>query len=335
MSQIMHRIATVFALLLLIPLNASAGVVIKMATLAPEGSTWHKGLRQMGEEWKTISGGEVELKIYAGGVVGNETVMLRKMRIGQLHGGALTNLGLLEIDPGPQVINTPMLIRTYPELDHVMATMAPKFEQRIQDNGYVVLSWGDAGWAHLFTREPLTNPDDVGKLKIFAWEGDPGAVEMYQKGGFKPVVVAATDILPSLQSGLLDSFPSSPLAALAMQWFGLTPNMLDVPWAPLMGAVIVKKEAWEAIPAELRPKLLESARRVSAGIQSQIRKQDGKAVEVMKKYGLKVNTVDDATYQRWVQKSEAIYPIVREKIVPAEVFDETKRLVDEYRSQNK
>ena len=190
-----------------------------MATLAPEGSTWHKGLRQMGEEWKTISGGEVELKIYAGGVVGNETVMLRKMRIGQLHGGALTNLGLLEIDPGPQVINTPMLIRTYPELDHVW--------QRWHLSSKSVLKTTDMLFFHgamrvglTYLHEPLTNPDDVGTLNV-AWEGDPGAVEMYQKGGFKPVVVAATDILPSLQSGLLDSFPSSPLAA-RMQWFGLT-----------------------------------------------------------------------------------------------------------------
>jgi TRAP-type C4-dicarboxylate transport system substrate-binding protein len=334
MLSLLKRIAVLTGLSTALACSAMAGVTIKMATLAPEGSTWHKGLRKMGEEWKEISGGEVQLKIYAGGVVGNETVMLRKMRIGQLHAGAMTNLGLLEIDPGPQVINTPMLIRTYPELDHVMATMGPKFEKSIGENGYVVLSWGDAGWAHLFSKEPLTDPDDTGKLKIFAWEGDPGAVEMYRKGGFKPVIVSATDILPSLQSGLLDSFPSSPLAALAMQWFGLAPNMLDVPWAPLMGAIIVKREAWEAIPADLRPKLMASARRVSAEIQGTVRRQDGKAVEVMKKYGLKVNSVDEPTLKRWIEKSEAIYPIVREKIVPAEVFDETKRLVDEYRSQH-
>ena len=335
MPHLFHRIAAFFALLLMMPMNANAGVVLKMATLAPEGSVWHKGLMEMGEEWKTISGGEVELKIYADGNLGNETVLLRKMRIGQIHGGALTNLGLLEIDRGPQVINTPMLIRTYPELDYVMATMGPKFEERIEKNGYIVLSWGDAGWAHLFTRDPLTNPDDVGKLKIFAWEGDPAAVEMYQKGGFKPVVVSATDILPSLNSGLLDSFPSSPVAALGTQWFGLAKNMLDVPWAPLMGAVILKKEAWESIPADIRPKLLESARRVSAETQRKVRKHDVKAVEIMKVYGLKVNTVDDATYQRWVQKAETVYPIVREKIVPTDVFDETKRLVEEHRSQNK
>ena len=92
--------------------TAVAGVTIKLATLAPEGSTWHKRLRKMGDEWSEITDGEVQLKIYAGGVVGNETVMLRKMRIGQLHAGAVTNLGLLEIDPGPQVINTPILINS-------------------------------------------------------------------------------------------------------------------------------------------------------------------------------------------------------------------------------
>ncbi|MBT3222990.1 MAG: TRAP transporter substrate-binding protein DctP, partial [Proteobacteria bacterium] len=128
---------------------AAQAVTIKVATLAPEGSTWHKALREVGEEWKTITNGEVELKIYAGGVVGNETVMLRKMRIGQLHGGAITNLGLLEIDPSAQVINTPMLIRSYDELDYVVERMAPEFERRVEEKGFKILSWGDAGWVHL------------------------------------------------------------------------------------------------------------------------------------------------------------------------------------------
>ena len=314
--------------------TAVAGVTIKLATLAPEGSTWHKGLRKMGDEWSEITDGEVQLKIYAGGVVGNETVMLRKMRIGQLHAGAVTNLGLLEIDPGPQVINTPMLINSYDELDYVMATMGPVFEERIEKNGYVVLSWGDAGWAHLFSGKPLTDPAKVGDLKIFAWEGDPAAVEMYQKGGFKPVVVAATDVLPSLQSGLIDSFPSTPLGALALQWFGLAPNMLDVPWAPLMGAIIVKKDAWEAIPEQHRAAMMASARRIGDETKSQIRSQDKKAITVMKRYGLTVNTVDAATRKRWEDLAKSVHPIVREKMVPADIFDQTKALVDEHRRKN-
>ena len=313
---------------------AAQAVTIKVATLAPEGSTWHKALREVGEEWKTITNGEVELKIYAGGVVGNETVMLRKMRIGQLHGGAITNLGLLEIDPSAQVINTPMLIRSYDELDYVVERMAPEFERRVEEKGFKILSWGDAGWVHLFSKEALTDPDDVGRLKIFAWEGDPAAVEMYRKGGFKPVVVAATDVLPSLQSGLLDSFPSTPLAALAMQWFGLAPNMLDVPWAPLQGCTILTEDAWNAIPEQYHEALIESARRNGEETKDEIRRQDRKAIEVMKKYGLVVNEVDEATKQEWIKNAESVYPIVREKMVPSEIFDQTKALVDEYRAKN-
>ena len=215
-----------------------------------------------------------------------------------------------------------------------MATMGPVFEERIEKNGYVVLSWGDAGWAHLFSGKPLTDPAKVGDLKIFAWEGDPAAVEMYQKGGFKPVVVAATDVLPSLQSGLIDSFPSTPLGALALQWFGLAPNMLDVPWAPLMGAIIVKKDAWEAIPEQHRAAMMASARRIGDETKSQIRSQDKKAITVMKRYGLTVNTVDAATRKRWEDLAKSVHPIVREKMVPADIFDQTKALVDEHRRKN-
>jgi len=313
---------------------AADTTVIKLATLAPEGSTWHKGLVKMGEQWKEATNGEVQLKIYAGGVTGNETVMLRKMRIGQLHAAAITNLGLLEIDPSSQALNTPMLIMNYDELDHVMETMRPVFEKRIEDKDYVVLAWSDAGWARLFSKTPLTDPTDAGKLKIFSWEGDPGAVEMFKSAGFNPVVVAATDILPSLQSGLIDSFPTTPLGALAFQWFGLAPNMLDVPWAPLVGATVITKQAWETIPEQHRGKLREISRTTGAELKATIRKQDDKAIEVMKKYGLKVNTPTPAQRAEWEKLAAASHPIMRDKVAGPEAFDQVKSLVEEYRAKH-
>jgi len=337
MHRILNRLAGLLAVLALVVLPARAAhatVTIKLATLAPEGSTWHKALVKMGEEWSEISHGEVQLKIYAGGVVGNETVMLRKMRIGQLHAGAFTNIGLMEIDPSSQVLNTPMLIRNYGELDYVMKTMKPEFEKRIEDKGYVVLGWSDVGWAHLFSKEKITDPSQRGQLKIFAWEGDPAAVEMYQAAGFKPVVVAATDVVPSLQSGLIDSFPLPPLAALAQQWFGLAPNMLDVPWAPLLGATIINKSAWESIPEQYRPALMESARSNGQAIQAAVRRQDKKAVTVMEKYGLHVNKVDRATEHKWADIAKLTYPVVRNKMVSPEIFDHVQGLVETYRKEH-
>ena len=322
---------TLVALMLTLSSDASA-ITIKLATLAPEGSTWHKALRKLGEEWSTITNGEVEVKIYAGGVVGNETVMLRKMRIGQLHAGAITNIGLMEIDPSSQVINTPMLIRDYDELDHVMEQMRPQFEERIEAHGYKVLRWTDAGWARLFSKAPITHPSDRGSAKIFVWEGDPAAVELYQTAGFKPVVVAATDVIPSLQSGLIDAFPSTPLGALAFQWFGLAPNMLDVPWAPLLGATIISQDAWDAIPEQYHEALDEAARRNAAAIQAEIRRQDVKAVDVMKRYGLTVHPVDPSTFQAWEEIARQTHPVVRTKMVSPEVFDRVTQIIVEYRA---
>ena len=316
------------------PAAADAKVTLKLATLAPEGSTWWKSLRSLGDEWTRITDGEVEVKIYAGGVVGNETAMVRKMNIGQLHGGQMTNIGLNMYDRGPQVIQTPMLIRTNAELDHVMKGMIPTFESRLAENGIVALNWGDAGWVHLFTAEPMRLPTDAGSFKIYTYDGDPEAVKLFEAVGFNSVVLSSTDVLPSLQSGLINAFPSTRLGALALQWFALSKNMLDVPWAPLVGATVLTDAGWNAIPEEHRAECKAAAVRIGGEMSLTIRKQDGKAVGVMEKYGLSVTKVDDATRAQWNTVGEGTWDSVRGKIVPEDVFDQARGLVEEYRAAN-
>jgi TRAP-type C4-dicarboxylate transport system substrate-binding protein len=316
------------------PAHAQTPVEIKLATLAPEGSAWYKALARLAEEWHTISGGKVALKIYPGGVTGNETVMLRKMRIGQLHAGAVTNLGLSEIDPSSQVLNIPMLVRDYDELDFLMTHLRADFEKKLEENGYVVLGWSEAGWAYMFMKEAMTDPANRGKLKPFVWEGDPAAVAMYKAAGLNPVVLAATDVLPSLQSGLIDSFPTTPLAALALQWFGLAPHMLDVPWAPLLGATIIRAEAWAMVPENLRAPMLAAARRSGADIQEQIRTQDKKAIEVMQRYGLTVHKVDPATFAKWEAVAAEARKTARGQFVSAELYDRVVKLIAQHRAAN-
>ncbi|MCO4771119.1 MAG: TRAP transporter substrate-binding protein DctP [Deltaproteobacteria bacterium] len=337
----MTRRLLVHCLLLLtltvgLPTAAFAGdsVTVKWATLAPEGTTWFKALRQIGDKWQEISGGKVQVKIYAGGVVGNETAMVRKMRIGQLHGGQITNIGLVDFDPGPQAIQAPMLVRTNEELDYVMANMGGTFEERLLEKGLVVLNWGDAGWVHLFTSDAMTDPGQTGNFKIYAYDGDPEAVKLFEKFGFNPVVMTATDVLPSLQSGLINAFPSTRLGALSLQWFALSKNMLDVPWAPLMGATVISKDVWEQIPAEYHADFKKAAKDIGDATRGEIRKQDVKAVAVMKKFGLTVNSVDAATRAKWEAIGEDAAELWGSKVVPPEVFAEVKRLVAEHRAKN-
>ncbi len=329
----MMRTLLIAALLMAFAAPAQAKVTVKLATLAPEGTSWFKALRQIGDEWSRISGGEVEIKIYAGGVVGNESQMVRKMRIGQVHGGQITNVGLADFDNAAQVIQTPLLIHNNAELDHVMGAMTGTFEERLKDKGIVVLNWGDAGWVHFFTGAPMTKPSEAGNFKMYAYEGDPAAVKLFDSFGFNSVVMTATDVLPSLQSGLIDAFPSTRLGGLSLQWFALAKNMLDVPWAPLVGATVISADVWNAIPEQYHAEFMQVARKIGSDMGQTIRKQDVKAVQVMEKYGLTVHKVDDATRAAWNKLGEGTWPIVRTEMVPPEVFDAVVKHLEEFRAK--
>jgi TRAP-type C4-dicarboxylate transport system substrate-binding protein len=315
-----------------LPANAQR-VLIKMGTVAPDGSPWHQILQQMGQDWRNISGGQVELRIYPGGVLGDEPDMIQKMRIGQLQAVALSGSGLSRLEPAVACLQIPLLIDSYEELDYVRDRMAPRLEQAIEKKGYVVLNWGDAGWVHFFTKTPAKRLDDIRRMKLFIMAGDADALELYQSAGFRPVPLATTDMLPALQTGLIDAFDVPPLLAMLNQWFGVAQYMIDIKWAPLVGATIVSKKTWERIPEANRTKMLEAARTAGLRLRGEIRKMGDDAVEAMKKRGLKVITLEAATAAEWQREVEEAYPKLRGRLVAADLFDEVRRLRDEFRSK--
>lgn len=312
---------------------AAQPVLIKMGTVAPEGSPWHQILQQMGQQWQKISGGKVTLRIYPGGVLGDEPDMITKMRIGQLQAVALSGSGLSRLEPAVACLQIPMMIESYEELDYVRDRIAPRLEKLLDEKGYVVLNWGDAGWVHFFTKTPARRLDDIRKMKLFTMAGDADALELYQQAGFRPVPLATTDMMPALQTGLIEAFDVPPLLAMLNQWFGLARNMIDLKWAPLVGGTILSKKTWERVPESMRPAMLEAARSAGLRLRSEIRKMGDDAVVEMKKRGLNVITLDAATVAEWRREVEQAYPKLRGRLVPAELFDEVRRLRDEFRAQ--
>ena len=308
-------------------------VVINMGTVAPEGSPWHQILQQMGEQWRRTANGRVKLRIYAGGVHGDEPDMVKRTRIGQLQAVALSGAGLREIEPAAFCLQIPMMIESYEELDYVRDRIAPRLEKMMEAKGYVVLNWGDVGWVYFFTKSPATRLNDIRKMKLFTWAGDNAELELWKAGGFRPVPLAATDILTGLQTGLIDTFDTAPLAALSNQWFGLATYMIDVKWAPLTGATVVSRSTWERIPEAERGELLKTARDSGERLRGDIRKSGDAAVAAMQKRGLKVIEADGPTLADWHKEVEWMYPRFRGKIVPADMFDEVRRLRDEYRTR--
>jgi len=323
----------VFLLWLLATPLVAQSVLIKMGTVAPDGSPWHQILQQMGQQWQKASGGKVTLRIYPGGVLGDEPDMITKMRIGQLQAVALSGSGLSRLEPAVACLQIPMMIESYEELDYVRDRVAPRLEKLLEEKGYIVLNWGDAGWVHFFTKTPARRLDDIRKMKLFTMAGDADALELYQSAGFRPVPLATTDMMPALQTGLIEAFDVPPLLAMLNQWFGLARHMIDVKWAPLVGATVVSKKTWERIPESMRPAMLEAARSAGMRLRTEIRKMGDDAVAEMKKRGLNVIAVDGPTLAEWRREVEEAYPKLRGRLVPAELFDEVRRLRDEYRAQ--
>jgi TRAP-type C4-dicarboxylate transport system substrate-binding protein len=299
-----------------------AAATLKFATLLPEGSLWDKELRQLSESLKQGTDGRASLRIYPGGVAGDEPDVLRKLRIGQLSGAMLTLTGLGDIDPGLNVFLIPLYFRSDAESRQVLERMDGVFRKRLEQHGYVLVNWVHLGWIDFFSTEKVETVDDLKRLKQFVWAGHSDIAGWYQEAGFRPVPLAATDMLTGLQTGMIQALPSTPLTALSLQWFRSAPHMLDLPVAPLYGANVLTARAWKELSAADREVLLAAGRRSQETLMVEVPKQEREALAAMKERGLVVHapkpSADDAS---WRALSEHFAKRMRDKLIPREVLD--------------
>jgi len=316
--------------------GAHAQARIKLATVLPKGTSYHQILLDLREKWRQAPGGGVQLTIYEGGVLGDEADTVRRMRLGQLQAGVLSVVGLSEIDKSVTALQyMPMMFRSLDEVEAVRNKLRTKLEAKLAEKGFVVLFWGDAGWIRFFSKDPALRPGDYKKFKMFAWSGDTFQIDLMKALGYQPVPLVPSDILTSLQTGLINSVAMTPFYALASQVYNSAPHMLELNWAPLVGATVITAKAREAIPQATRDAMDAAAREAGAQMQAKGRAEAQQSVEAMKKRGLKVQTVDAAVEAEWRKTAEEIYPKIRGNMVPADLFDEVKRLVAEYRANTK
>jgi TRAP-type C4-dicarboxylate transport system substrate-binding protein len=313
--------------------NALAQTKIRLATMVPSGTSYHHSLQEMGEKWKKASNGAVSLTIYADGVMGSEDDIVRRMRVGQLQAAVLTVSGLADIDPSVAALQKmPLVYRSLEEAAYVRGKLAPDLNQRLAEKGFVVLFWTDGGWVRLFSKEPGMVPNDFKKMKIFVTAGDVTQSELYKSAGFKPVLLEWSDVLTSLQTGMVDALPTIPLHALSNQFYISTHHMLDVNWIPLVGALIMTKRSWDALPPAQQQEMMKAAVDCGQEFQRNNRKENQEALESMQKRGLQVHPVTKEAEEEWRKFSENMYPEIRGRIVPADTFDRVLQLLHDYRA---
>lgn len=317
--------------LLLAAAAASApAITIKLGSLAPIGSPWEVGLRRIAAEWDRLSGGTVSLKIYSGGVAGDEPDMIRKMRIGTLNGAAITVSGLQNIFKGFKTLSYPLLVRNDDELAYVLAKMKPYFSQQLSQRGFRVIMWSPGGWVYLFSRKPVVRPGDLRSQKLWVWSGDPDEVQAYQRAGFQTVTLAVTDLMTSLQGGMADALVTSPLLAASNQWFGVVSNMSTLRLGPLWGATLVTEKAWAEVPVDLQPKLIEAAQKIADSLAPDLVKADGQAIDVMKKYGLSINKVTPQAEAEWGDLLDKTFSGLVGSTYDRESYQMARKYLDEY-----
>jgi TRAP-type C4-dicarboxylate transport system substrate-binding protein len=326
----------VCAMLWLTFLPSAAGaqpIVVKMATLVPDGTSWHLVLKQVAAEWNKISGGKVRVNLYAGGTAGDDPDVVRKMNLGTLNAAVLTSVGLAEIDRSIYALSIPMAFDDYDEVYYVIDKMRPRLEANLLQKGFVALNWVDGGWAHFFTQKPVASPDDLRKLKLFQWAGDQPLLKTWQSAGFNPIPLPSTELATGLQTGLVQAFGASPQMAVITRYYENARNMTDLRWALSMGGTVIRKDTWDKIPADIQGKLLESARVAGGKLQAEIRKSADADMAAMKQKGLNVVAVDARIRELWRAAAESMYPGLRGGVVPPDAFDEAIRFRNEYRKQ--
>jgi TRAP-type C4-dicarboxylate transport system substrate-binding protein len=318
-------------------LQAQRRQTIRLTTLVPRGSSYHRALQRMGQAWREASDGRIRLVIYAGGIQGGEAAMVERMAINQSQAAMLTADGLKAIEPavaGVQLM--PMMFRTLEEADYVIEQMEPTLEGRLLERGYVVLGWANTGWVRVFSNAPVRTVDDLRAMRIFTTTGSPETDAVLNAAGLNPIPLDPNDILTGLQTGLIDAAALPPFFALAARIYDPAPYMLELNWVPLVGAIVIKRETWEAVPAELRPALMAASREATTEIHRSGRSESDDAVETMRdSWNLQIQSVEagGAIEADWLQASESSYPSIRGRVVPTDIFDEVQRLVLEFRER--
>jgi len=332
------KLAGLLTFLLFVSSSAlySQEYLIKFATLAPEGSTWLNVMKEYDSEVRKESGGRLGFKIYPGGVAGDEKDVIRKIRFGQFNSAGFTGVGLGEIAPKVRILDCPFLFQNYDEVDYVYKTFDKEFAQAFEENGYVLLGWAEVGFVYIFSQSPIYRAEDARKTKMWVWEGDPIAEAALKSLGVSAIPLSITDVLTSLQTGLINSVYSSPLATIALQWFTKVKYMLNLPLADAAGAVVISKKKLDDLPPDLREILIRNGQKYMEKLTRLSREDNRKATETLKKNGIKIIAPPSPeTVREYFAIGERARQMLVGKLFSEEFLTRVEKSVLDFRSHEK
>jgi TRAP-type C4-dicarboxylate transport system substrate-binding protein len=286
---------------------ARAQTELKLASLAPRGSAWAKALEKGGKHIENGTGGKVKVKFFFSGAQGDERDVVRKMKLGQVDGSAITAVGLGLIKGDVRVLELPFLFRNEKELDLVRDKMAADFEKQFADAGYVLLAWGDVGWTHFYSQVQLTSLQALRSTKMWASTDDGIIRAYYQRLGVNGVPLGVPEVLSSLQTGLITACYGSPLAAVSLQWYTKVKFATETPIRYSIGALVLRKQTFNSLTADQQKVVREAGKVMDAQLKANIRRDNQRAKKAMAASGVKFVPIPSALLNQLETHGKAVW----------------------------
>lgn len=334
MGNTMRHLFLVLALSM--PMSTSVHArFLKIATLAPEGTSWMAEMRRGAEEIAKQTAGRVQLKFYPGGVMGTDKTVLRKIRAGQLHGGAFTSVSLLGVYVDAQIYGLPFLFRSYDEVDYVRARMDSEIRDGLEAHGMVTLGITEGGFAYLLSDEPLRSRDDAKGKKVWVPEGDLVSQTALEVAGIAPVSLPIADVYTGLQTGLIDTVATTPAAAIALQWHTKVRYFTDVPLMYLVGFVVIDKTAFDGLSAGDQAVVRSAMGEVLESLGRRNRQDDEGARQALQNQGIQfVRPESEAELERWRSiAAEALFRLQDKGVYSPAMLERIQGHLRAYRNQ--
>lgn len=308
---------------------------LKIATLVPDGTVWMREMRKSAETIKERTGGKVRFKFYPGGVMGNDKSVLRKMRVGQLQGGAVSAVVLADIYPDSQIYGLPMLFGSYDEVDYVRSRMDRQMMKGLEQRGYVAFGIVEGGFAYLMSKRPVLKVEDLKGLKIWVPEGDPISRIFFEAAGRSPIPLALSDVLTGLQTGLIETVGTPAIGAIALQWHTAVKYLTDTPLMYTYGMLVIDRRAFMRLRPEDQVIVREVLGERIVELNKQNRKDNIKAKKVLSNHGITfVRPSQEDLDQLRSISAEATRRLAAKKLYTPSVLEALRLNLSTYQKQN-
>jgi TRAP-type C4-dicarboxylate transport system substrate-binding protein len=319
--------------LLVLGVTAQAATTLKIATLSPEGTGWMIELRQAAKAIRERTNDQVKLKIYPGGVMGDDKAVLRKLRVGQLHGAAMTSGGVMQPYPDIALYNLPLVFRDSAEVDYVRARLDKKLMAGLREQKFVGFGLAEVGFAYPMMKDPVTSVASFQDRRVWAPDNDPGALKAYSSFNITPIPLPIADVLTGLQTGLIDSIGSPPIGAIALQWHTQVDYALELPLMYVYGFFAITERAFNRMSETEQSIVTEELSAAVARVDAASRKDNDAANQALVDQGLQWLQPSDAERAEWYGIADgANQRLKANEYVSAAMFDELMALLQEYRS---